>query len=67
VLCALIFYKYSNMMYFILIAILGLARGDAVCDKNTFINELKQDLADNNMLDCLRVIVPPHMGEENSE
>jgi len=40
---------------------------DAVCDQDTFINELKQDLADNNMLDCLRVIVPPHMGQETAE
>lgn len=40
---------------------------DAVCDKNTLINELKQDLADNNMLDCLRVIHPPHGVEESAE
>ena len=39
---------------------------DAVCDKHTLIAELRQDLADNNVLDCLRIIRPPHNHEENA-
>ncbi len=38
---------------------------DAVCDKATLIAELRQDLADNNILDCLRVIHAPHNHEED--
>ena len=40
---------------------------DSVCDLNTLLLELKQDLKDNGMLDCLRVIEPPHSVEENEE
>ena len=40
---------------------------DSVCDLNTLIVEIKQDLADNGMLDCLRVIEPPHFVEETED
>ena len=33
---------------------------DSVCDLELFILELKQDLEDNGILDCLRVIKPPN-------
>jgi hypothetical protein len=40
---------------------------DAVCDLKTLIVELKQDLEDNGLLDCLRVIEPPHFVEESED
>lgn len=40
---------------------------DAVCDLQTLKLELLQDLEDNDMLDCLREIKPPHNFEENEE
>ena len=33
---------------------LALVSSDAVCDEELLILELKQDLADNGILDCLR-------------
>lgn len=42
-------------------------KSDAVCGLNTLLMEVKQDLADNGMLDCLRVIDPPHFVEETEE
>jgi hypothetical protein len=33
---------------------------DSVCDEETLILELKQDLEDNGILDCLRIIKPPN-------
>lgn len=32
----------------------------AVCDERLLMMELKQDIDDNGVLDCLRVIQPPH-------
>jgi len=41
---------------------------DAVCDENTLITELRQDIADNHQLDCLRYIRdPPTDHDETSE
>ena len=40
---------------------------DAVCDETTLITELKQDIADNNKLDCLRVPRDPPSDKEESE
>lgn len=37
---------------------------DSVCDERLLIMELKQDLEDNGMLDCLREIQPPQGYEE---
>ena len=57
--------------YFLILGIVGLmissVRSDAVCDLHTFLVEVKQDLADNGMLDCLRVIDPPHFVEETED
>ena len=51
----------------IVLCLIALFKSDSVCDLNTFITEVKQDLADNGMLDCLRVIEPPHFVEETEE
>lgn len=37
----------------------------AVCDERLLLMELKQDLEDNGVLDCLRVIQPPHSYTES--
>ena len=42
-------------------------RSDSVCDLETLVLELKQDLKDNGMLDCLRVIEPPNFVVESEE
>lgn len=42
-------------------------RTDSVCDLETLKLELLQDLADNNMLDCLRIIDVPHNFKENEQ
>ena len=38
---------------------LKLVSGDAVCDERTLMLELRQDIADNGKLDCLRRIDAP--------
>lgn len=43
-----------NLIIFILAAILLSVSCDSVCDAELFILELKQDLEDNGILDCLR-------------
>jgi len=40
---------------------------DSVCDEKTLKMELKQDIEDNGILDCLRVIMKPHNYEETAE
>ncbi len=53
---------------FLIISISLLAvRSDSVCDLDTLRMELKQDLADNGMLDSLRFIEPPHFVEETAK
>lgn len=48
--------------------LVGFISCDAVCDENTLITELRQDVADNNQLDCLRYIRdPPKDHEETPE
>jgi hypothetical protein len=47
--------------------ILNLVKSDSVCDLNTLIVEIRQDLADNGMLDCQRVIEAPHFVEETED
>ena len=54
--------------YLILIFILlGYMYCDSVCDEDVLIMELKQDLEDNGILDCLRVIKPPNGVIETAE
>jgi hypothetical protein len=55
-----------KIILFLLINI-TMIKTDSVCGLNTLIMELKQDLADNGMLDCLRVIPQPHYVEENEQ
>lgn len=45
---------------FIIFAIMKLSMADGVCDEKLLLMELKQDLEDNGVLDCLRVIQSPH-------
>jgi len=58
---------YSIIAIFTILILLSSIQSDAVCDLNTLIVEIKQDLKDNGMLDCLRVIEPPHSVEETEE
>ena len=53
------------MMKFLVSLMIHKILADAVCDKATLIAEIRQDLADNNILDCLRIINPPHNHEED--
>lgn len=58
---------YCIFMIIIILSSLSSIKSDSVCDLNTLIVELKQDLKDNGMLDCLRIIDPPHSVEETEE
>jgi len=61
-------YKTFNFILLIFtFSLLNSVNSDSVCDLNTFLVEVKQDLADNGMLDCLRYIEPPHFVEETEE
>jgi hypothetical protein len=55
-------HKKLNFIQFIFIIslFLFLIKCDSVCDEETLILELKQDLEDNGILDCLRIIKPPN-------
>jgi len=53
-----------NKIILLLASLINLMYTDAVCDKETLIAELQQDLEDNGILDCLREIRPPHNHEE---
>jgi hypothetical protein len=60
--------KMSKLIVILLaITFLAYIKADSVCDLHTFLVEVKQDLADNGMLDCQRVIEPPHFVEESEE
>lgn len=54
-------------LIFVTFSLINISKTDSVCDLNTLIVEIKQDLKDNGMLDCLRVIDPPHSVEETEE
>jgi len=58
---------YDFFTIFTILSIIFQVNSDAVCDLNTLIVEIKQDLKDNGMLDCLRVIETPHSVEETEE
>lgn len=51
--------KHKILASIILLICLKFCFLDAVCDLDVLILELKQDLDDNGILDCLRVIKPP--------
>ena len=44
----------------VIIFLFNLIQCDSVCDEEVLILELKQDLEDNGILDCLRIIKPPN-------
>jgi len=51
----------------IIILSLSTISSDSVCDLYTLKVEIRQDLEDNGMLDCLRIIEPPHFKEETED
>ena len=51
----------------ILMCLFNSFRTDSVCDLETFLLEVKQDLKDNGMLDCLRIIEPPNFVVETED
>lgn len=57
----------QTCLLILLFVITPLFKSTSVCDLTTLIMEIKQDLADNGMLDCLRVINPPHFVEETEQ
>ncbi len=60
----------TKILCFFIIALcfnFNFIKTDSVCDLETFLLEIKQDLADNGMLDCLRVIEPPNFVVESEE
>lgn len=48
------------VFYYLALFLITKIYSDSVCDEMTLLMELEQDLADNGILDCLRVIPPPH-------
>ena len=54
------------LLFFLALAY-KLIKTDSVCDERMLILELRQDLEDNQMLDCLRAVHPPHGYEETNE
>lgn len=47
------------LQMFLFFFYLSMINCDAVCDEELLILEIKQDLQDNGLLECLRVIKPP--------
>ena len=52
--------NFKLRIFLVSIFLIALIKSDSVCDEETLILELKQDLEDNGILDCLRVIKPPN-------
>ncbi len=50
-----------------ILSLINLNKSDSVCDLELFVLELKQDLEDNGILDCLRIIKPPNGVVESIE
>ena len=53
------------MLMFLILAIANLVKTDHICDIELLKIELQEDIADNGVLDCLRVISPSSVKEEN--
>jgi hypothetical protein len=51
--------QFFMLMLFLFFFFLQI-KSDSVCDLETLILELKQDLEDNGILDCLKIIKPPN-------
>ena len=57
-----------KLFVYVLVYIMVMSiRTDAVCDEQTLVTELKQDIADNGKLDCLRVVQDPPTDKEETE
>ena len=50
-----------------MIILLKVFKSDAVCDETTLVTELKQDIADNGKLDCLREVQNAPTDKEETE
>ena len=59
--------NYHITLLIMISTLVGHIYSGAVCDLRTLIMEIKQDLADNRILDCLRVIEPLHITEETED
>jgi len=55
-----LFPKFNIILFILLLLNTERINSDSVCDLELYILELKQDLEDNGILDCLRVIKPPN-------
>ena len=61
------YYSFNICLIAFLSIYLPITKSAAVCDLELLILELKQDLDDNGILDCLRVINPPNGIVETTE
>jgi hypothetical protein len=52
---------------YIILLFFGYILTNSVCTDTQLVLELKQDLADNQKLDCLRVIRPRHGDKETTD
>jgi len=48
------------MLFALLLSLVSFVYSNGVCDEKLLLMELKQDIEDNGILDCLRVIQAPH-------
>lgn len=59
--------KRLSIVLLIIFFIIVCTKSDSVCDEEVLILELKQDLEDNGILDCLRIIKAPNGVIETAE
>lgn len=59
--------KFHYFCFLTFAFMLNLSLCDSVCDLELLVLELKQDLEDNGILDCLRIIKPPNGVVESIE
>jgi hypothetical protein len=59
--------KNQLILILLMTTLLMKVSSDSVCDLKTLLMEIKQDLADNRILDCLREIEPLHITEETED
>ena len=59
--------KRLSIVLLIIFFIIVYTKSDSVCDEEVLILELKQDLEDNGILDCLRIIKAPNGVIETAE
>lgn len=59
--------KTFTLLFIITVYLSQSIKSDSVCSLKTLKTEILEDLADNGMLDCLRVIEKPHFKEETEK